>query len=675
MNRSILIVLLPFVLIQPLCAGEAPGKPKQIPPPGIDVPAADRAELEKGLKELDAAIAQLREKLSKGQSALLDKLADVEVYASAVRTALQYNEILVAKEIPAAKVLLKHGLERARQLDGGSAPWATATGLIARGYVSKIDGSVQPYGLVVPPEYKPDGGPYRLDFWFHGRGETLTELNFLTEREKSAGEFTPPKTIVVHLYGRFCNANKFAGEVDLFEALDAVRKQYPIDENRILVRGFSMGGAACWQFATHFAGLWAAAAPGAGFAETAQFSGLGTADSLPWYEKTLWHMYDSTDYAGNLFNCPTVAYSGEIDKQRQAAEIMTKAMAAEGLKLTHVIGPKTAHKYEPEAKKEVARLVDDLANIGRNPVPNEIRFTTWTLRYNQMKWVTVDALGKHWERARVNAEIVDKNSIKLTTQNVTALTLSMPAGLCPLEQAQSSKITIDGLTLTGPAPAAGMPWTVHFQKGNNGWAVVSGADDGQLHKRHGLQGPIDDAFMDSFVMVRPTGKPQHPKTGAWLATEFENARQAWRRYFRGETPVIDDNAVTDNEIATKNLILWGDPASNLVLAKIADKLPIRWDEKGVHVGEKTYSAEEHIPVLIYPNPLNPKRYVVLNSGFTFMEHASGSNARHVSLLPDWAVIDVTAPHESRVKDTNFFGEKWELLAGHSSETPPLAPTK
>jgi hypothetical protein len=42
--------------------------------------------------------------------------------------------------------------------------------------------------------------------------------------------------------GRYCNASKLAGEVDLFEALDAVKRQYQIDENRIVIRGFSMGG-------------------------------------------------------------------------------------------------------------------------------------------------------------------------------------------------------------------------------------------------------------------------------------------------------------------------------------------------------------------------------------------------------------------------------------------------
>ena len=111
---------------------------------------------------------------------------------------------------------------------------------MVRGYQSKIDDSVQPYGLVVPAEFKPDAAkPFRLDFWCHGRGEKLTELSFLDGRLKSPGEFTPPGAFVLHLYGRYCNANRFAGEVDLFEAYDSVRKHYPIDTNRISVRGFS----------------------------------------------------------------------------------------------------------------------------------------------------------------------------------------------------------------------------------------------------------------------------------------------------------------------------------------------------------------------------------------------------------------------------------------------------
>src|SRR5207237_3754252 len=124
-------------------------------------------------------------------------------------------------------------------------------------------------------------------------------------------------------------------------------------------------------------------------------------------------------------------------------------------------------------------------------------------------------------------------------------------------------------------------------------------------------------------------------------------------------------AVTDNDIAAHNLVLWGDPASNKVLAKIADKLPIRWDGQSIHAGTRSFPSTHHVPVFIYPNPLNPKRYVVLNSGFTFREYDYLNNARQVPKLPDYAVIDITTPPNARypgkVVRAGFFGEKWELL--------------
>jgi len=157
-----------------------------------------------------------------------------------------------------------------------------------------------------------------------------------------------------------------------------------------------MGGAGCWHLAVHHAGFWAAAAPGAGFAETAIYTGaLGRTPQPRDFEQTLWHWYDATDYALNLFQCPTIAYSGEIDKQKQAADVMAEAMRGCGMELRHVIGPGVAHKYEPGAKLEVAKLVDAAATTGRDNDPEEIRFVTWTLRYNRMKWLSVEGLERH----------------------------------------------------------------------------------------------------------------------------------------------------------------------------------------------------------------------------------------------------------------------------------------
>src|SRR5205085_8484808 len=133
---------------------------------------------------------------------------------------------------------------------------------------------------------------------------------------------------------------------------------YPIDGNKVTVRGFSMGGAATWHLATHLAGNWAAANPGAGFVDVRNYQGLAKKGiKTPWYEEKLWHWYDSLDYALNLTNTCLIAYSGEIDGQKAAADLMENALAGEGVKMTHIIGPKTGHAYEPAVKKEVAKLV------------------------------------------------------------------------------------------------------------------------------------------------------------------------------------------------------------------------------------------------------------------------------------------------------------------------------
>jgi predicted peptidase len=631
---------------------------KQIPPAGIEVSASDQAELKARLQRLRTNIDKLRGN---------PLLADAMVYYEAVRYALEYNEFFKPDEIAKAKTLLLHGEQRAQLLAEGKAPWTTATGLVVRGYVSKIDKSVQPYGLVVPPSFTPNTAHrWRLDTWFHGRGETLSEVNFLADRESKPGEFTPRDTIVLHLYGRFCNANKFAGEVDLFEALAAVKRQYNIDENRISVRGFSMGGAATWQFGTHYAGLWAAVAPGAGFAESAQYLKLNlTGENAPsWWEQKLFHLYDATDYAVNLFNTSTVAYNGEIDPQKQAADVMERALAEEGLRLRRIIGPKTGHSYQADAKVEIDQILDTIVERGRDPYPRSVRFTTWTLAYNRMKWVIIDGLGKHWERTRLNAEIEGNSIVKIETVNVSAFTLEMGAGGCPLNIASKATVNIDGQKLAVNGPLSDRSWQVHFRKTGNQWAVTESAVASGLHKRHGLQGPVDDAFLDSFIFVTPTGTPLAPDTGQWVASEQKRAIPEWRRHFRGDAPVRKDTEITDTEIATSNLILWGDPGSNKILARIADKLPVKWTAEAVVVGRQRYPAATHVPILIYPNPLNPGKYIVLNSSFTFREADYLSNARQTPKLPDYAIVDITTPPDYRFPGkivlAGFFNESWEL---------------
>jgi hypothetical protein len=635
---------------------------RRIPKLGIEVPAADREGLEAGLAELEKLITPLRNKKE-----VAHLLPDVLVYHKAVHDALKYQEFFDAKELPVARDVLAEGKQRAEALAKGEAPWLDKAGPIVRGYISKIDGSVQPYGLVLPATLnRKSPHQHRLDFWFHGRGEVLSELNFVNDRRKNPGQFTPPDTIVLHPYGRYCNANKFAGEIDSLEALEAVKRDYRIDDDRISVRGFSMGGAACWQFAVHYSDRWFAAAPGAGFSETPDFLKVFQKEDVKptWYEQKLWHWYDCTDYALNLANLPTVAYSGEKDSQKQAADIMAKALEKEGMVLTHIIGPNTAHSYEPNAKKEVDRRIDALAKQGRNPVPEAVRFTTYTLRYPKMYWVQIDGMGEHWEKATVDAR-VSRDTVAIATRNVTALSLNFGPGECPLPlKRPGSFIVIDGTRLQGPQLQSDRSWNVRLRREGDAWKIATDEAETGLRKRPGLQGPIDDALMDSFIFVRPTGKSAHESIDKWVHAELDRAIEHWRRHFRGEARVKDDKDITEEDIKSANLILWGDASSNKLIGEIQSQLPIKWEKEKIAVGEQSYPSEHHALIAIYPNPKNPSRYVVLNSSFTFRDFAYLNNARQVAKLPDWAIVDVRTPPDAlwpgKIVDANFFDEAWQL---------------
>ena len=117
-----------------------------------------------------------------------------------------------------------------------------------------------------------------------------------------------------------------------------------------------------------------------------------------------------------------------------------------------------------------------------------------------------------------------------------------------------------------------------------------------------------------------------------------------------------------------NLILWGDPASNKIIGRILKDLPLKWTSKALEIGASKFDAATHIPALIYPNPLDQNRYIVLNSGFTYREYDYLNNARQVAKLPDWAVLNTSAKPTSRrsaeVKAAGFFGEAWEVTAPH-----------
>jgi dienelactone hydrolase len=654
---SILVSLLALA-VPAIAAADEPIAPipQILPPPGtVTLPSGVRADLGARVAAYADRIWEIEHK---------DHVADVAALVKAVDFALRHNEFYSEKEIPLAGEMLDLADERYRFIDEeDTRPWLTEKGLVVRGYRSSIDDSYQPYGLEIPAKLDLSR-PVPLLVWLRGRADKTTDLHFLEQCRKKSQAFggfvkDQQEAIILHPFGRHCVGWKHAGEIDVFEAIEAVKADYPVDPDRIILAGFSMGGAGAWHIGAHYRDRFCAIHTGAGFAETREYNNILPENFPPDYEQALWKVYDVPNYVRNFLNGPLLSYSGADDKQKASADLMARELAKVGHTLRHVIGVGMGHKYNDESVNEIRLWLTESWAAGRHRPAARIEWQTPTLRYPGHDWIRFTGLEKHWENARVIATRDDaKKEISLELTGVSAFELT--AG--PSENLAGTSLHLGGETIVVEDPGFPVNSLSLIRPGGKDGKWAWG-EPSRIAKRPGVQGPIDDAFMSRFIVVAPEFLPAEEKAARWLDFELNHFRERWRILMRGEMPEKSADEVDSDDIAGANLILWGDPATNPLIAEIAAGLPVRWSDGAFTLRGETYATADHVPVLIFPNPLNPDRYVVLNSGLTFREGHDKTNSQQNPKLPDWAVIgldrdpDALAP--GRIVEAGFFDESWK----------------
>lgn len=616
----------------------------------------ERQDLERRTQALREQVAALQKGHANEQS-----VADIAVCTKAAEWILRHNEWFKPDYKNKTAKTLEIGEQRAAELKNGNADWLQKPGGVVLGYVSQVDESVQPYALTFPEGYSPQGSKrWPVYVVLHGRNGNLTEASFIAEFNSKK----PPKADYIQLdvYGRGNNAYRWAGETDVVEALEDARRRIRIDERRIVLWGFSMGGAGAWHLGLHHPDRWAAAGAGAGFVDYYRYQ--KKTDKLPPYQDKTLAIYDSVNYAMNAANVPFVTYGGDQDAQLLASQTMLEAADPLGVEIESIVGKDIGHKFTPEAEAAFQAFLAEHRNEGR-PLPSqrkEIRFTTSTLKYNRCGWATIEAMDEMYAPATIEARVDDEGVAVVTTNNVAILRLGRDV---------ADEVEIDGDRLPMRDAADGLLPDVWYVREGDGWRVLNYDDSREAianpekHKRHNLQGPIDDAFMQSFIVVRPTGTPwsaAHQKYVGWSLARFEREFDKW---MRGKVRIVMPSDVTPEMIESNNLVLFGDPGSNELIAKVLPELPLEWTKETLNVAGKSYDPNSHAAVLVYPNPLNPHRYVVLNSGHTFHADAfEGTNALLFPRLGDIAVLKTTEDAKSGFKEetawAGLFGVDWEL---------------
>ncbi len=195
--------------------------------------------------------------------ALEHRLAALPAAISAgTRVTLEYRRAELAGQLAAISPHETCGAERVRLetlLDDvsraarGDDPLAARTGVVRRAFRSRLDGTLQPYTVRVPRDHDP-ARRRPLIVFLHGSGSdesSIPRAGVLSRGD--AYELCPRARGTSHAYVTP------EAQTDIGEAMADVARNYPVDPDRIVLAGFSMGGYGVyrtfWQTPAPFRGL------------------------------------------------------------------------------------------------------------------------------------------------------------------------------------------------------------------------------------------------------------------------------------------------------------------------------------------------------------------------------------------------------------------------------------
>ncbi len=385
-------------------------------------PAAAAEPTHEERRQLEAAAQELETNLA-GLPEVARAKVDAAIALKAITWMLNHNEWTRKTAVREAQNVVKIGLERTARLRDGQQAVPLKPGKHVLAYQSAVDRSLQPYAVSLPEGWKAgDNTRWPLHVVLHGRSDDMTEASFF-----AAHDGKPPVKdstwIQLDVYGRGNNAYRWAGESDVFEALADLKRRFLIDERRMTLWGFSMGGAGAWHLGLQHPDLWSSVGAGAGFVDFYKYQKV--TEKLPEVQDRMLRIYDSELYALNLFDVPFISYGGELDPQLQTTLFMQDAARQVSAPLAVLIGHKMGHKFDDMNLKTFMAFHLAHSEKGRPEFPGrrELKFVTYTLKFNRCDWLRIDEQEEPYERTEVASTYKD-GVLSVTTENVRALSVA-----------------------------------------------------------------------------------------------------------------------------------------------------------------------------------------------------------------------------------------------------------
>jgi hypothetical protein len=355
-----------------------------------------------------------------------------------------------------------------------------------------------------------------------------------------------------------------------------------------------MGGFGTWNVSTRHPDLFAAIAPvfgGADYHSRLSEEQLAAQNDI----EEFWADNDSSwSMAESLINTPIYVHHGDAD------EAVPVEWSRYGVRLLQRWGYDVRYQEYPGKRHEALRVSNGSLNFDwfleheRNPDPRQVRIRSAELRNAKAFWVSVKQGANPLDFMVVDAEVVDRNVIRLDTQNVLDVVLTPTKAL--VDPGKSVKVIWNGVAheLEGP----------ELRLRDRGYKPAA------LVKTPALPGGGRDFYVTPFAVVIGTTS-RDPEMNELIRERANRFIDAWKDWQKQPPRVFVDTEIGDADIGRYSLMLWGGPAENAVAARLAAKLPVRLSREAIRLDGQDFTVRDAALQMLYPNPRNASRYVWL----------------------------------------------------------------
>jgi len=516
-----------------------------------------------------------------------------------------------------------------------------ANGLVRLAWRDPLDDSPQ-FCRVYLPYHFDARKRYPLVVALHGRaGDFPPYVQWGGSDQRHDGMADRDEVIVAYPHGRGNAWFRGMGEQDVLRCVAEIKARFPVDDDRVYLKGYSMGGAGVWYVGTRHPDLFAALAPFyGGYDFRFQLNGATLAKLTP-HERYRRERLSYIAQLEALLTTPVFASHGDadsvvpIDYSRYTVRLLERW----GYPVRYWERPGAGHGGMDETAVNSWLLAQRRVNN-----PPHVRVRAADLRTAHAHWVAITQRKDPYAFVLADAEVVAPNYIRVTTSNVLEMILTPAAPL--VDAGQPVTIVWNGTQVR----------TLRVDDAGRLLLRARGYAPAKLVKRPGMEGPVTDLFNTPLALVVGTSATD-PLMRAMVARAARRFQTWWNERQHCPLRCYTDLEAQQIDLSTYSLLLFGGPSENRLAKILAGRIPLTITPTAITVDGKVFPAHDAAVQMLYPSPLAPDRYVVIR--------AATSPAG--MFLSDYVLNDVDLSIvDARNADPARLGQFFDVVTGRNS---------